>query len=107
LTLGSPSPNLIFMRDSEQMPVHLAELQGLGRVLDKAKLLVELHRTHGPYYAASVFCDYADHCPDSLEVYAKFAARLVGDLARVPGWDARSLGESLTRMADVVAKRRG
>lgn len=89
------------------MLIHLAEIQGFGRVLDKAKFLVELYRTQGPYYAATVFCDYSDHCSDALVVYAKFVARLAGYLAVCPGRDARAIEEVLSRMADVVEKRRG
>lgn len=82
------------------------DLNKFVRVLDKAKCLVEIWRTHGAHYAATVFCDFAEHNPTALVVYAKFVARMALEISRKPVPDVVQVEQQLARMSDVIERKR-
>jgi len=85
----------------------LADLGSLRRTIDKAKILVELWRSEGPFHAASVFSFYSEHNNDAIQLYALFVARLADFVACQGTGEAQDVADSLVQMAEVVVKRRG
>jgi hypothetical protein len=92
---------------SESARGDIATLNSFIRVEDKVRFLLEIFRERGPDYAVHVFCAYAEHSPHALQVYARFVVGVAGVEARSLYHDAVRVEAVLSRMADVVERRRG